>query len=122
MENRDKNQLEEEAEGQLSIDVYQDDHSVYIVAPIAGVAASSIDLTITEEVVTIRGKREFIEAQADNYILQECYWGAFSRSYVMPVAVNSNNAKATIKDGLLKIVIPKDDRVKTKVIKIFDQE
>lgn len=122
MENQEKNQLGEEAEGQLSIDVYQDDHSVYIVAPIAGVSASSIDLTITEEVVTIKGKREFVEAKTDDYIIQECYWGAFSRSYVLPVAVNSNNAKATIKDGLLKIVIPKDDRVKTKVIKIFDQE
>lgn len=109
----------DEAEGQLSIDVYQDAHSVYIVAPIAGVKATDVDISITDEVITIRGQRtpghDFPE---ENHFTQECYWGPFSRSYVLPIAVNSDDSKATLKDGLLKIQIPKDSKVTTKIIKI----
>jgi HSP20 family protein len=111
--------LEEEAEGQLSIDVYQDEHNVYLLAPLAGVKAGDVDISITDEVITIRGNRKAgHEAPLDRHFTQECYWGSFSRSYVMPIAVNSENAKATLKDGLLKIEIPKDEKVKTKYIKV----
>ncbi len=111
--------LEDETEGQLSIDVYQDDHSVYIVAPIAGVKSSDVDISITDEVITIKGERKpGHDAPDETHFTQECYWGPFSRSYVLPIAVNSENAKATLKDGLLKIEIPKDAKVKTKVIPI----
>lgn len=111
--------LNEETEGQLSIDVYQDDHSIYILAPVAGVRASDVDISITDEVVTIRGNRKpSHDAGDERHFTQECYWGPFSRSYVLPIAVNSENSKATLKDGLLKVEIPKDEKVKTKVIKI----
>lgn len=113
--------LAEETEGQLSIDVYQDDHNVYVVAPIAGVKASDVDISITDEVLTIKGTRNpGHEVGADKHFTQECYWGPFSRSYVLPIAVNSENSKATLKDGLLKIEIPKDEKVKTRFIKVVD--
>lgn len=113
--------LAEENEGHLSIDVYQDDHTVYILAPIAGVKASDVDISITDEVITIRGKRTTgHDAESERHFTQECYWGAFSRSYVLPIAVNSENSKATLKDGLLRIEIPKDEKAKTRVIKIND--
>lgn len=111
--------LNEEADGQLSIDVFQDNHTVYILAPIAGVKATDVDITITDEVVSIKGHRQAgHDIGADKHFNQECYWGPFSRTYVLPIAVNSEMAKATLKDGLLRIEIPKDDKVKTKVIKI----
>lgn len=118
---RDEGQdwLSTDSEGQLSIDVFQDDHSIYIIAPIAGVKASDVDISITDEVVTIKGNRtpghEFGE---DEHFAQECYWGPFSRSYVLPIAVSSEGSKAILKDGLLRIEIPKDEKVRTKVIKI----
>lgn len=112
----------EETEGQLSIDVYQDEHNVYVLAPIAGVKAGDVDISITEEVVTIKGERkpghDFGE---EKHFTQECYWGPFSRSYVLPIAVNTETAKATLKDGLLRIEIPKDAKVKTKTIKINEK-
>lgn len=121
MENEFENKNEEEMEGQLSIDVYQDDHSIYLLAPIAGVKASDIDLSITDEVITITGERKpGHEAPGEKHFTQECYWGPFSRSYVLPIAINSDFAKATLKDGLLQIEIPKDAKVKTKVIKIMN--
>ena len=120
-ENSQNDWLGDEGDGQLSIDVYQDDHSIYILAPIAGVKAGDVDISITDEVLTIRGSRTpGHDFGGEKHFTQECYWGSFSRSYVMPIAVNSEQAKATMKDGLLKVEIPKDEKVKTRVIKIND--
>lgn len=113
--------LAEETEGQLSIDVYQDDHYIYVVAPLAGVRVGDVDISITDEVLTIKGNRlPGHDAGAEKHFTQECYWGAFSRSYVMPIAVNSEGSKATLKDGLLKIQIPKDEKVKTRIIQVSE--
>ena len=122
MENSESSWSEEEIEGQLSIDVFQDDHNIYILAPIAGVKAGDVDVSITDEVVTIQGQRRSgHEISSEKHFTQECYWGPFSRSYVLPIAVDSELAKASLKDGLLRIEIPKDARVKTKVIRINDK-
>jgi len=122
MNSKSPDWLQEETEGQLSIDVYQDEHSIYVLAPIAGVRAGDVDISITDEVITIRGDRiAGHEAGEDEHFTQECYWGPFSRSYVLPIAVDSESAKATLKDGLLKIQIPKNERIRTKVIKINDK-
>lgn len=122
VENSNEEWMGDETEGQLSIDVYQDAHSIYLVAPIAGVKAGDVDISITDEVITIRGERkpghDFPE---ESHFTQECYWGAFSRSYVLPIAVNSEESRASLKDGLLKVEIPKDAKVKTKVIKINEK-
>lgn len=122
-DNSQNDWLAEETDGQLAIDVYQDDHNIYILAPIAGVSAADVDISITDEVLTIKGSRSAGHTVgSEKHFTQECYWGPFSRSYVMPIAVNSEESKATLKDGLLKIEIPKDAKVKTKTIKINDGE
>jgi len=114
--------LTQDTEGDLAIDAYQDEHNIYILAPVAGVKASDIDVSITDEVVTIRGERKLSEDVPEHkFFAQECYWGPFSRSYVLPMAVESEGAKATLKDGLLKIIIPKDAKVKTRTIAISDK-
>lgn len=111
--------LTEEADGELAIDVYQDEHNIYIVAPVAGVKVGNVDVSITDEVITIHGERKAVDdIPAEKHFTQECYWGPFSRSYVLPMAVNSEETKATLKDGLLKITIPKDAKVKTKTIPV----
>jgi len=122
---RDEGQdwLSDETEGQLAVDVYHDDQNIYILAPIAGVKASDVDISITDEVVTVKGNRTpGHEYDDEKHFTQECYWGPFTRSYVLPIAVNSENAKATLKDGLLRIEIPKDAKVTTKVIKINESK
>lgn len=109
----------EEYEGQLAIDAYQTNDSVIIKAPIAGVKPQDLEISITDEVVSVRGKRqqETGPEEAD-YFCQECYWGSFSRSYVLPIAVDSDKAKADLNDGILTITIPKQDKAKTRILKI----
>lgn len=112
-----------EDEGQLAIDVYQDDHSVYLIAPIAGVKSSDVSISITDEVITIRGERApGHEITDDKHLVKECYWGSFSRSYVLPIACDTDSAKAILEDGLLRITIPKDDKAKTKFIAVEDKK
>jgi len=109
----------EEYEGQLAVDAYQTNDEVIVKAPIAGVKPQDLEISITDEVLTVRGKRsqEVAVEQAD-YFCQECYWGAFSRTYVLPVPVDADRAQANLKDGILTITIPKQEKSKTRVLKI----
>ena len=109
----------EEYEGQLAIDAYQTNDSVVVKAPIAGVKPQDLEISITDEVVSVHGQRQK-EASPDeaDYFCQECYWGSFSRSYVLPIAVDADKAKADLKDGILTIIIPKQDKDKTRILKV----
>jgi len=108
-----------ESEGQLTIDVYQTPNHIIIKSTIAGVNPEDIDITITNDMVTIRGKREKDEEiKAEDYYYQECYWGPFSRSVILPVDVEAENAEASLKNGILTIRLPKIEKVKTKKIKV----
>ena len=74
----------EEDEGQLTIDVYQSPNEIIIESTIAGVKPEDLDISITNESVTIRGKREKEKTVKDeDYFYQECYWGKFSRSIIL---------------------------------------
>jgi HSP20 family protein len=110
-------------EGQLAIDVYQDDNSVVLKAPIAGVGREDLEISITDEVVTIKGERKHQgEERRESYLCQECYWGPFSRSYVLPLEVVGDKAQASLKNGILTITIPKVEKTKTKTIEIKAEE
>jgi len=109
----------EEYEGQLAIDAFQTEDNVVIKAPIAGVSPEELEISITDEVVTIKGERKDEQvAQKDNYFCQECYWGAFSRSYILPVAVDATKAEAILRNGILTITIPKQEKTRTRILKV----
>lgn len=111
--------LGEELEGQLAVDVYQTKDSVVIKAPIAGVKAEDIDVSVSEDVVTLRGERkEETEVTRENYYVQECYWGSFSRSVILPTSTVAEKAVASLKDGVLTLTIPKVIQEKVKKIKV----
>lgn len=112
----------EEGEGQLTIDVYQTPEEVVVESTIAGVKPEDLDISITNEAVTIRGKREKTETIKDeDYFYQECYWGKFSRSIILPQEIDADKAVASLKNGILIIRLPKLNRQKTKKLKIkFD--
>lgn len=111
----------EQYEGQLAIDVYQTDDSIIIKTPIAGVRPENLDISITDDTVTISGERKKDDKIAeDAYVVQECYWGSFSRSYILPVAVDADNAHASIKDGVLTVEIPKESKSRTRVIQVSE--
>ncbi len=109
-----------DSEGQLTIDVYQTPSEIVIKSTIAGVSPEDLDITITNDMVTIKGKREKDEVISDgDYYYQECYWGAFSRSVILPVDVEAEKAEAAMKNGILTIRLPKIEKVKTKKIRVI---
>lgn len=106
--------------GKVAVDIYDQDDYTIIRVPIAGVRMSDLDIEVNENVLTIRGNRRMPEAvPVDQYYLQECFWGPFSRSITLPSVVDPRKIRATFnKDCILKILIPKEERV--KIVKISE--
>jgi HSP20 family protein len=112
-------ELSKETEGQLTVDVCQTDSEIIIQSTVAGVLPEDLEINITAESVTIRGKREREEkVEAKDYLYQECFWGSFSRSIILPQEIDPDRAVATLKNGVLTIRLPKVDRQKAKKIKV----
>lgn len=109
----------DDAEGQLTIDVYQTDTEIVIKSTIAGVKPEDLDVSISNDMITIKGDRKNEEIVDDNsYYYRECYWGSFSRSVVLPTDVLAEKIDATLKNGILTIRLPKADVTKTKKIQV----
>jgi HSP20 family protein len=106
-------------EGALNIDMYQTKDNVIIKSTIAGVRPEDIDITVANDMVSIKGSRQKEENVAqEDYFYQECYWGSFSRSVIVPVDIDSEEIEADLKDGILTIIIPKAAKAKTKKVKV----
>ncbi len=112
--------MEEEAsEGQLTIDVYQTPAEIVIKTMVAGVKPEDLDISITRDMVTIKGKRETERFVKDeDYFHQELYWGAFSRTIMLPAEVEVEEADAIEKHGLLIIRLPKIDKNRQTKLKV----
>ena len=106
--------------GQIAVDIYEQDSYYIVRAPLAGVKLSDLDIEVDDKVLTIRGKRTVPDAIArDQYYLQECFWGEFSRSITLPCVIDPKRVKATFnRDSILKILVPKEEKV--KVIRISE--
>ena len=106
-------------EGQLNIDMYQTKDNVILKSTIAGVRPEDIDITVANDMVTVKGSRKKEENIAqDDYFYQECYWGSFSRSVIIPVDIDSEHIEADLKDGILTVIIPKAAKAKSKKVKV----
>ncbi len=115
----DKKDWPPETEGQLVIDVYQTPSDIIIKSTVAGVRSEDLDITITNDMVTIKGKREKEEEiKTENYFYQECYWGSFSRSIILPEDIDAEKAEAALKNGILTVKLPKLEKVKTKKLQV----
>lgn len=109
----------DEGEGQLAIDVYQTDADIVVEAPIAGVSGEDLDIDISPESISIKGKRaRSAKNENRDYLYQECYWGKFSRSIILPQEIDANRASASFKNGVLKISMPKADKMKAKKLRV----
>lgn len=96
-------------EGQLSIDVHETPTHIIVRSPIAGVNATDLDITLTDDTLTIRGERRLESKIRENEHahVQECHWGAFSRSVILPSHVDPQRVDASLKRGILTIKIKK---------------
>lgn len=110
---------QDDSEGQLTIDVYQTENDIVIKSTIAGVKPEDLDVNINNDMITIRGERRQDEQiPTENYYYQECYWGGFSRSVILPVDVLPEKIEASMKNGILTIRLPKADSNRTKKIQV----
>jgi|SRR3989338_5893889 len=108
-----------EPEGELAVDVYQTADAVVIKALVAGVQPTTIDISLTREMLTISGVREDErEVEEDNYFQKELYWGSFSRTILLPEEVDVDLAEATEKHGILMIRLPKINKKKQTKLKV----
>lgn len=112
-------QEEREEEGELAVDVYQTPTHIIIKAMIAGVKPEDLDVSITRDMVTLRGKRErHVEGTGGDFFFQELYWGTFARTIMLPQEVDIEGADATEKHGLLTLRLPKLDKGRQTKLKI----
>ncbi len=111
--------LNEEEEGQLSVDVYQTASEIVIKTMVAGVKPEDLDVAITRDSVTIRGKREEDRTlSGDDYFHRELYWGSFSRTIVLPEEIDVDESEALEKYGMLVLRLPKVDKHRQAKLKV----
>ncbi len=110
---------EEERDGELTVDVYQTADMIVVKAMIAGVYPEDLDISITRDLITIRGVREEERtAKDDDYFIRELYWGSFSRTITLPEEIDVDEAEAVEKHGLLILKLPKLDRKRQSKLKV----
>lgn len=108
-----------EPEGQLTVDVYQTANDIVVESAIAGVSPDDIDVNVTSDSISIRGSRKREKTVRDeDYLYQECYWGKFGRSIILPQEVDPESAEVKFKNGILTVTLPKANKKKTRKLKV----
>jgi HSP20 family protein len=106
--------------GQLAVDVYETRERLVVKARTAGVNKHDLDVSIADNTLSIRGTLSAgNEDDVENYFVQECYWGEFSRSIALPVPVKEDEIEAVLKDGVLTISFTKVKQDTVKKIQIL---
>jgi HSP20 family protein len=106
--------------GQLAVDVYETKEQLVVKARTAGVNKNELDVSISDNQLTIRGTLSSgSEEGVENYFLQECYWGEFSRTIALPVPVKEEEIEAVLKDGVLTISFSKLQQDTVKKIQVL---
>jgi HSP20 family protein len=99
-------------EGQLAVDVCETDDEIVLRSAIAGVNRDDLDVFLHNDMLTVRGERHAEEEPGAKYLVQECHWGRFSRSVILPADIDPEGIVATLKDGVLTVRMPKVERSK----------
>lgn len=114
-----KKDVKTKDEGHLTVDVYQTDDDIVIRSTIAGAKIEDIDIQVTQDMITIKGTRKAEEQiNVESFFHRELYWGSFSRAIILPVDVDPEGAKASYKNGILTVRLPKLEKNRTKKLKI----
>lgn len=110
---------QEAEEGQLTVDVYQTPEEIVIKSMVAGVRPEDLNISITRDMVTIKGQRkEESGIMEGDYFFKELYWGNFSRTILLPEEIDPDGAEAVEKHGMLTIRLPKIDKEKVQKVKV----
>lgn len=116
----DEEQLEDDFPGQLAVDVYETEDRLVVKARTAGVNKDELDVSISDGILTISGTLSSgDDVDVNNWHIQECYWGEFSRTLALPVAVKEDEVEAVLKDGVLTITFNKVKQEHAKKIQVL---
>lgn len=111
---------EDAVPGQLAVDVYETKEKLVVKARTAGVNKSELDVSISDNTLSVKGTLSAgAEENVENYFVQECYWGEFSRSIALPVPVKEEEIEAVLKDGVLTISFTKVKQDTVKKIQVL---
>ena len=106
--------LDDVSDGQLLVDVCSTEKQIIIKAAMAGVKPEDLDISLHNDLLTIKGKREEEKKSQDSdYIYRECYWGSFSRFLVLPAEVDPKKIQAFLENGVLTVILEKVGEAKS---------
>jgi HSP20 family protein len=109
---------EEGVPGQLAVDVYETAERLVVKARTAGVNKQDLDVSISDGILTISGTLSSGDDDVEHWHIQECYWGDFSRTIALPVAVKEEEVEALLKDGVLTVSFAKVKQEQARKIQI----
>jgi HSP20 family protein len=102
-----------------AVDIAENEHELVVKADLPGVDPKDLDIRVENNVLTIRGQRQFDKKEhGDNYLRVERAYGSFSRSFALANTVNAEGIKADYQNGVLTLAIPKREEAKPKQIKV----
>lgn len=108
--------------GKLPIDILENETEILVITPIAGVDLDNTEIVVTNDVLTIRGERQTdlsdFSFKKRDYYVQECFWGRFSRSIILPANVDPQRIEATQKNHVLYVKIPKRSAIRMRIVRI----
>lgn len=117
---RDDDQVDDDFPGQLAVDVCETEEKLVVKARTAGVNKDDLDVSISDGILTISGTLSSgDDTDVTNWHIQECYWGEFSRTLALPVAVREDEVEAVLKDGVLTITFTKVKQEQAKKIQVL---
>lgn len=119
---KNKDAAHADEDGQLTIDVYQTKDHIIIKSIIGGVKPEDLDVDITSDMVTIKGARKNPdEVRSEDYYYQECFWGGFSRSIILPCDIRADEADAKMKNGILTVRLPKIEKNSSMKVQVKEE-
>ncbi len=105
--------------GQLTVDIYHTPNDIVVESAIAGARPEDIDVNVSPDSISIKGlRRRETEGTDAEYLHQECYWGKFTRSIILPEEVNPELASVKFKNGILSVKMPKTNRNKSRKLEV----
>ncbi len=112
-------QWDRQADWGPALDVIENQDSYTVKASIPGVAPEDVEITLTDNVLTIKGEtKQEKEDKQENYHLRERHYGSFMRSVTLPVTVDADKVEAVNEHGVLLLTLPKSEAVKPKKIAV----
>ncbi len=100
------------------LDVREDAENVYVVAELPGISQDALDLTITGDTLQIKGERKAPDVPEESYHRRERPYGYFNRLVSLPDRVDADKIRATLKDGILQVTLPKAESARPRQIKV----